>query len=195
MLAYGLRYSVQAVHTIVIQAARSCIFVSFRSWRSRNLGTTFSAHVEEADSQDQSLCRLQLINVSIRLVRFINHNYQYVTRSVTGFITMLADAAIVAVSRRQHCISMSSCEAELDVALADAAARWTSTRTSSRQMRTRHGMPTAMTRCKRCGSTTPIACRPQLTPMVATSMSLTAQRSSARPPVARVAESKLRRAS
>ena len=33
---------------------------------------------------------------------------------------MLAGAAIVAVSRRQHCITMSSCEAEL-VALADLA--------------------------------------------------------------------------
>ena len=33
---------------------------------------------------------------------------------------MLAGAAIMAVSRRQHCITMSSCEAEL-VALADVA--------------------------------------------------------------------------
>ena len=43
-----------------------------------------------------------------------------VTRSVTGFLIMLAGASVVAVSRRQHCITMSSCEAEL-VALADCA--------------------------------------------------------------------------
>ena len=43
-----------------------------------------------------------------------------VTRSTTGFVVMLAGAAILAVSRRQHCITMSSCEAEL-VALADLA--------------------------------------------------------------------------
>ena len=39
---------------------------------------------------------------------------------MTGFLIMLAGAAIIAVSRRQHCITMSSCEAEL-VALADLA--------------------------------------------------------------------------
>ena len=43
-----------------------------------------------------------------------------ISRSVSGFLIMLAGAAIVAVSRRQHCITMSSCEAEL-VALADLA--------------------------------------------------------------------------
>ena len=43
-----------------------------------------------------------------------------VTRSTTGFVILLAGAAIVAVSRRQHCISMSSCEAEL-IALCDSA--------------------------------------------------------------------------
>ena len=42
------------------------------------------------------------------------------TRSTTGFVLMLAGASILSVSRRQHCITMSSCEAEL-VALADTA--------------------------------------------------------------------------
>ena len=43
-----------------------------------------------------------------------------VTRSITGCHVNLAGAAIGHASRRQHCISMSSCEAEL-VALAELA--------------------------------------------------------------------------
>ena len=43
-----------------------------------------------------------------------------ITRSISGFLIMLAGAAICAVSRRQHCITMSSCEAEL-IALAEVA--------------------------------------------------------------------------
>ena len=42
------------------------------------------------------------------------------TRSTTAFLIMLGGAAIAHASRRQHCITMSSCEAEL-VALADLA--------------------------------------------------------------------------
>ena len=42
------------------------------------------------------------------------------TRSTTGYSIMLAGAMILCVSRRQHCITMSSCEAEL-IALADLA--------------------------------------------------------------------------
>ena len=42
------------------------------------------------------------------------------TRSTTGFVIFLAGAAICVASRRQHCITMSSTEAEL-VALADLA--------------------------------------------------------------------------
>ena len=71
--------------------------------RSRNLGCTFSAHVPEAT----------------KLKAFADSNWA-ITRSVTGFVIMLAGACITAVSRRQHCITMSSCEAEL-VALADVA--------------------------------------------------------------------------
>ena len=71
--------------------------------RSRNLGTTFSAHVPDAN----------------KLKAYADSNWS-VTRSTTGFVIMLAGAAITAVSRRQHCICMSSCEAEL-VALADCA--------------------------------------------------------------------------
>ena len=71
--------------------------------RSRNVGITFSAHVPDAS----------------KMKAYADSNWG-VTRSVTGFVIMLAGAAIVAVSRRQHCITMSSCEAEL-VALADTA--------------------------------------------------------------------------
>ena len=42
------------------------------------------------------------------------------TRSTTGYCIMLANANVSSASRRQHCITMSSCEAEL-VALADCA--------------------------------------------------------------------------
>ena len=42
------------------------------------------------------------------------------TRSTTGYTIQLANATIASTSKRQHCISMSSCEAEL-IALADLA--------------------------------------------------------------------------
>ena len=42
------------------------------------------------------------------------------TRSITGFVIFLGGGAIAHACRRQHCITMSSCEAEL-VALADLA--------------------------------------------------------------------------
>ena len=42
------------------------------------------------------------------------------TRSLTGFVIYLGGGAIAHACRRQHCITMSSCEAEL-VALADLA--------------------------------------------------------------------------
>ena len=42
------------------------------------------------------------------------------TRSTTGYCIFLGNAAVSTASRRQHCITMSSCEAEL-VALADCA--------------------------------------------------------------------------
>ena len=71
--------------------------------RSRNLGTTYSAHVPNAS----------------KLEAYADSNWT-TTRSVTGFVIMLAGASVVARSSRQHCITMSSCEAEL-VALADVA--------------------------------------------------------------------------
>jgi hypothetical protein len=71
--------------------------------RTRKLGTTFSAHMPDAG----------------KLRAYADSNWS-ISRSVSGFLIMLAGAAIVAVSRRQHCITMSSCEAEL-VALADLA--------------------------------------------------------------------------
>ncbi|MDC0526059.1 reverse transcriptase domain-containing protein, partial [bacterium] len=71
--------------------------------RSRSMGTTFSAHVPGG----KQLCV------------YADSNWN-ATRSTTGFCIMLAGAAISTASRRQHCITMSSCEAEL-VALCDAA--------------------------------------------------------------------------
>jgi hypothetical protein len=71
--------------------------------RSRNLGPTYSAHVPGAS----------------QMVAYADSNWQ-TTRSTTGWVVMLAGAFITAASRRQHRISMSSCEAEL-VALADLA--------------------------------------------------------------------------
>ena len=71
--------------------------------RSRNVGTTFTAHGADAG----------------KIKAYADSDWS-VNRSTTGFVVMLANAAIVAVSRRQHCITMSSCEAEL-VALCDLA--------------------------------------------------------------------------
>ena len=72
-------------------------------YRTRHLGTTYSKHVEGADE----------------LVGYADSDWS-TTRSTTGFLIMLGGAAIAHTSRRQHCITMSSCEAEL-VALADLA--------------------------------------------------------------------------
>ena len=71
--------------------------------RNKNLGATFSAHGTDAGK--------------VKVYADSNWN---ITRSVTGFVILLAGAYIVAVCRRQHCITMSSCEAEL-IALCDAA--------------------------------------------------------------------------
>ena len=69
--------------------------------RSRSLGTSFSANGET------------------HMHAFADSNWA-TTRSLTGFVIFLAGAAIAHACRRQHCITMSSCEAEL-VALADLA--------------------------------------------------------------------------
>ena len=71
--------------------------------RTRSLGVTYSAHLPEAH----------------KLRAYADASWA-VTRSVTGFVIMLAGGFIAAVSRRQHCITMSSCVAEL-IALADTA--------------------------------------------------------------------------
>jgi hypothetical protein len=71
--------------------------------RTKQVGTSFSKHVDDAH----------------KLKAYCDANWS-VTRSQTGFVIMLAGATINAVSRRQHCITMSSCESEL-VALADCA--------------------------------------------------------------------------
>jgi len=71
--------------------------------RTRTLGTCYSAHAEEAR----------------KLIVYADANWS-VTRSTTGFCILLAGGAVATASRRQHCITMSTCEAEL-VALADAA--------------------------------------------------------------------------
>ena len=71
--------------------------------RTRSLGITYSKHADNAS----------------KLRAFADSNWA-VTRSTTGYTIMLAGAGIGSVSRRQHCISMSSCEAELN-ALAECA--------------------------------------------------------------------------
>ena len=73
--------------------------------RTRSLGVTYSKHADDAS----------------KLRAFAGSNWA-VTRSTTGYTRciMLAGAGIGSVSRRQHCISMSSCEAELN-ALAECA--------------------------------------------------------------------------
>ena len=54
-----------------------------------------------------------------KLVAYADANWT-TTRSTTGFCIMLGNACIAPASRRQHCIAMSTCEAEL-IALADLA--------------------------------------------------------------------------
>eukprot|EP00966_Prymnesium_polylepis_P291579 6734494-Prymnesium_polylepis.1 len=71
--------------------------------RTKHLGIQYSAHVPDA----YKLCARADSNWSER-------------RSTTGFVIFLAGAGINMASRRQHCITMSSCEA-LFVALADLA--------------------------------------------------------------------------
>ena len=71
--------------------------------RTKNLGVTFNAN-----SETSSLLRARA-----------DSNWSE-KRSTSGFVIFLADAAINSHSRRQHCITMSSCEAEL-VALAEVA--------------------------------------------------------------------------
>ena len=71
--------------------------------RTKNLGITYSAHSPNAN----------------KLFVRADSNWSE-RRSTTGFAIFLAGAAINPLSRRQHCITMSSTEAEL-VALADAA--------------------------------------------------------------------------
>ena len=71
--------------------------------RSPRMGTTFSAHTENAK----------------KLVAYADSDWG-VTRSTTGFVIFLCGAIIAGASRRQHCISMSSTEAELN-ALAECA--------------------------------------------------------------------------
>jgi len=71
--------------------------------RTKKIGTTFSAHTDGAK----------------KLRAYADANWT-TTRSTTGFVIMLSGGAIAHASRRQHCISMSTCEAEL-IALADCA--------------------------------------------------------------------------
>eukprot|EP00966_Prymnesium_polylepis_P138711 3205419-Prymnesium_polylepis.1 len=71
--------------------------------RTKNLGITYSAHAPHA----------------YKLRARADSNWSEI-RSTTGFVIFLAGATINNGSRRQHCISMSSCEAEL-IALAETA--------------------------------------------------------------------------
>ena len=71
--------------------------------RTPKVGTTFSGKGDGAN----------------RVRAYADSNWMEV-RSTTGFCIMLGNAMVCGASRRQHCITMSSCEAEL-VALADCA--------------------------------------------------------------------------
>ena len=71
--------------------------------RTKNLGITYSAHSAKAHT--------------LRARADSNWSER---RSTSGFVIFLAGGAINCASRRQHCITLSSCEAEL-VALADCA--------------------------------------------------------------------------
>jgi hypothetical protein len=71
--------------------------------RTANLGIKYSKHAPKAH----------------KLFARADSNWG-VTRSTTGFVIFLGGAGINCASRRQHCISMSSCEAEL-IALAELA--------------------------------------------------------------------------
>ena len=71
--------------------------------RTKNLGITYSAHSTKAHT--------------LRARADSNWSER---RSTSGFVIFLAGGAINCASRRQHCITLSSCEAEL-VALADCA--------------------------------------------------------------------------
>ena len=71
--------------------------------RSPRMGITYSAHAEAADE----------------LCAYADSNWA-TTRSTSGFFIRLAGATISSASRRQHCVAMSSTEAEL-IALADCA--------------------------------------------------------------------------
>ena len=71
--------------------------------RTKHLGIQYSAHVRDA--------------YTLRARADSNWSER---RSTTGFVIFLAGAGFNSCSRRQHCITMSSCEAEL-VALAELA--------------------------------------------------------------------------
>ena len=71
--------------------------------RTRQLGITYSNKGEKA-----------------RVLRCYADSNWSETRSTTGYTIMLADATVCHASKRQHCITLSSCEAEL-VALCDCA--------------------------------------------------------------------------
>ena len=72
-------------------------------YRTRDLGVTYSKFAEGADE-----------------IKAYADSDWGTTRSTTGFCIMLGGASIAHGSRRQHCITMSSCEAEL-VALCECA--------------------------------------------------------------------------
>ena len=72
--------------------------------RTRNRGCTFNGKCDAKQG---------------RLHAYADSDWS-MTRSLTGFLIMLAGAAIVCGSRRQHWITLSSCEAEL-MALAECA--------------------------------------------------------------------------
>ena len=65
------------------------------------------------------MCPYDVTDSANKLTAYADSDWG-ISRSTTGFVIMLAGGTVASASRRQHCISMSSTEAEL-VALAKCA--------------------------------------------------------------------------
>ena len=99
--ALGLCGTCLTICTEELYANLECVLIYLT--HTKKIGTTFSAHTDGAK----------------KLRAYADANWT-TTRSTTGFVIMLAGGALTHASRRQHCISMSTCEAEV-IALADCA--------------------------------------------------------------------------
>jgi len=100
-------------------AAQTAVSVISRGREGRWTLRALAARLGQQARTVRRLWRANTHALRTTLRAFADSNWG-VTRSTTGYVVLLAGACILAASRRQHCITMSSCEAEL-VALADLA--------------------------------------------------------------------------